>query len=145
MTGHQYSWTIASALYQLRWEPSERRTSAVDYLTSVIVSGPNKEVAEIASGLLDLAVSEPPPDDASPANRDLRDARPVTNAGHRCLTNLGYGPDGKACSICGTGILRCAVCNGPLEVSDQRPNAGYLHANDADDTHVPQYHAGESA
>jgi hypothetical protein len=50
------------------------------------------------------------------------------NAGHRCLTELGYGPGGKTCSICG----------GPLELSGQEPQAGYLRANDADDTHAPR-------
>lgn len=32
----------------------------------------------------------------------------------------------------------CTVCGGKLETSEQYPEAGYLHTNDADDTHVPQ-------
>jgi hypothetical protein len=33
---------------------------------------------------------------------------------------------------------RCAVCGGELERSEQYPDAGLLHRNDADDTHVPE-------
>jgi hypothetical protein len=29
----------------------------------------------------------------------------------------------------------CAVCDGPLELSDQYPEAGYLHSENADDAH----------
>lgn len=32
----------------------------------------------------------------------------------------------------------CAVCGGKLEISDQYPQAGYLHADNADDTHAPR-------
>lgn len=62
MTSHRPFWTISSALYQLRWEPSERRTSAADYLTSRILDGSDLEVRDIASKMLDLVndlTSEP--------------------------------------------------------------------------------------
>lgn len=36
-----------------------------------------------------------------------------------------------------TGLTSCAVCGGTLERSEQYPEAGYLHRNDADDTHKP--------
>lgn len=32
---------------------------------------------------------------------------------------------------------KCTTCGGVLEVSSQYPDAGYLHVNDADDTHAP--------
>jgi hypothetical protein len=106
-----YQWTTTSALFQLRWEPSERRASAVDYLTSVVLYGDDNQAREIAAGLLAL-YGDTAPDGDSPENRDIRDAS-----------------------------LTCSVCDGPLEVSAQEPQAGYLHANDADDTHVPEYRA----
>ena len=34
-------------------------------------------------------------------------------------------------------VPTCSTCGGPLELSDQYPEAGYLHSNDADDTHLP--------
>ncbi len=51
---YRYQWTVASALSQLRWEPTERRVSAVDYLTAVILSGDGEQVRNIASALLNL-------------------------------------------------------------------------------------------
>lgn len=36
-----------------------------------------------------------------------------------------------------TRVPTCSTCGGPLELSDQYPEAGYLHSNDADDTHLP--------
>ncbi len=32
----------------------------------------------------------------------------------------------------------CTTCGGELELSDQYPDAGYLHRNDSDDTHTPR-------
>jgi hypothetical protein len=61
------NWTIASALYQLRWEPTERRSSAVTYLQDIVYSGRCDQVREIASGLLimasDLIAAEEPLDE----------------------------------------------------------------------------------
>jgi hypothetical protein len=52
-TSHQ--WTVDSALCQLRWEPSERRASAVSYLTSVLDGSASYAVVrEVAAGLLAL-------------------------------------------------------------------------------------------
>lgn len=70
-----YSWTVASALYQLRWEPTERRASAVDYLTTVIFQGDQAQVRDVAYTLLgmagDLIAAETPPDPESPANKEI--------------------------------------------------------------------------
>lgn len=54
MTTSNYQWTTDSALYQLRWEPSERRASAVSYLTEVITTGPEHQVRAVAYALLSL-------------------------------------------------------------------------------------------
>lgn len=37
-----------------------------------------------------------------------------------------------------TAVPRCAVCGGQLEKSEQYPEAGLVHKNDSDDTHMPQ-------
>jgi hypothetical protein len=52
-----YTWTVDSALYQLRWEPSERRASAVEYLREVILDNENESeqvIRDIAMTLLSL-------------------------------------------------------------------------------------------
>lgn len=57
MTTSNYQWTVASALYQLRWEPTERRQSAVDYLTEVILGNENESeqvIRDIAMTLLSM-------------------------------------------------------------------------------------------
>jgi homogentisate 1,2-dioxygenase len=52
-----YTWTVDSALYQLRWEPSERRASAVEYLREIILDNENESeqvIRDIAMTLLSL-------------------------------------------------------------------------------------------
>lgn len=39
-------------------------------------------------------------------------------------------------------VPTCDECWGPLEVSEQFPNAGYVHMNSSDDTHPPVYRQG---
>jgi hypothetical protein len=80
-----YQWTVASALYQLRWEPSERRGSAVSYLHEVISKDSCARVRSVAMTLLSLAAnlgltygepdegSQEPPDENSPADKATED------------------------------------------------------------------------
>jgi hypothetical protein len=35
-------------------------------------------------------------------------------------------------------VSTCSICGGTLERSEQYPDAGYLHRDDRNDTHVPQ-------
>lgn len=49
-----YQWTVASALYQLRWEPTGRRASATAYLREAITTGPEQQARDIACTLLSM-------------------------------------------------------------------------------------------
>lgn len=114
---YRYSWSIPSALYQLRWEPGERRASAVDYLTAAILDSSDPAIREIASGLLALVndiTGEPEgPDENSPANKETEN-----NYGAR-LTPAGT----------------CQECGGDLESVGRD---GMVHADDENDkTHAP--------
>lgn len=39
--------------------------------------------------------------------------------------------------------MNCKVRGGPLERSEQYPEAGWLHVNDSDDTHAPELPGSE--
>lgn len=54
MTTSDYQWTVASALYQLRWEPTGRRASATAYLREAITTGPEQQARDIAYTLLSM-------------------------------------------------------------------------------------------
>lgn len=52
MEDKTYNWTVNSALYELQWEPTARRASAVSYLDDVILKGDTAELRLIAYRLL---------------------------------------------------------------------------------------------
>ncbi len=161
MTGHQAYWTVSSALYQLRWEPSEHRASAVEYLTSLIIDGAAPDLQEIATGLLELygtdgwATSESVIDDqrwqtsaeqlaqqlAIERRQRFRLIRALAQIHRECIP--GTTAHDTASAALGqlihetTPATVCAVCDGPLEVSALGPDIGLIHVTDADDTHVP--------
>lgn len=58
MPSKDYDWTVQSALYQMRWEPTERRASAASYLTGQIMTGSEQQTRDIAYSLLSIVTGQ---------------------------------------------------------------------------------------
>ena len=57
---------------------------------------------------------------------------------HHVFPEFDFGPVTVQETVPATPLPpACTVCGGPLEKSEQYPHAGWVHRNDADDTHVP--------